>query len=118
MAAGHQKMCGVIKVASSKEYLEFIMEQLSGLNGITSKQMMGEYILYINGRIFGGIYDDRFLVKPTKSAMALMPDADRELPYEGAKEMLLVDNVDNRDFLTELVTAMYDELPVPKQKKK
>jgi TfoX/Sxy family transcriptional regulator of competence genes len=108
----------VMRVASSKEYLDFILEQLSGLNGITSKQMMGEYILYINGRIFGGIYDDRFLVKPTKSAMALMPDADRELPYEGAKEMLLVDNVDNRDFLTELVTAMYDELPVPKQKKK
>ncbi len=106
-----------MRVASSKEYLDFIMEQLSGLNGITSKQMMGEYILYINGRIFGGIYDDRFLVKPTKSAMALMPDADRELPYEGAKEMLLVDNVDNRDFLTGLVTAMYDELPAPKQKK-
>ena len=105
-------------MASSREYLDFIMEQLSGLSGITSKQMMGEYILYINGRIFGGIYDDRLLVKPTKSAMALMPDADRELPYEGAKEMLLVDNVDNRDFLTELVTAMYDELPAPKQKKK
>ena len=107
-----------MKVASGKEYLDFILEQLSGINGITSKQMMGEYILYLNGRIFGGIYDDRFLVKPTKSSMAMMPDADRELPYEGAKEMLLVDNVDNRDFLTDLVTAMYDELPAPKQKKK
>ena len=104
-------------MASSKEYLDFILEQLSGLNGISSNQMMGEYILYMNGRIFGGIYDDRFLVKPTKSAMAMMPDADRELPYEGAKEMLLVDNVDNRDFLAELVTAMHDELPAPKQKK-
>ena len=105
-------------MASGKGYLDFILEQLSGINGITSKQMMGEYILYLNGRIFGGIYDDRFLVKPTKSSMAMMPDADRELPYEGAKEMLLVDHVDNRDFLTELVTAMYDELPVPKPKKK
>jgi TfoX/Sxy family transcriptional regulator of competence genes len=105
-------------MASSREYLDFILEQLSGVNGITSKQMMGEYILYINGRIFGGIYDDRFLVKPTKSAKAMMPDADLELPYEGAKEMLLVDNVDNREFLTELVTAMADELPEPKQKKK
>ena len=105
-------------MASSREYLDFILEQLSGVNGITSKQMMGEYILYINGRIFGGIYDDRFLVKPTKSAKAMMPDADRELPYEGAKEMLLVDNVDNREFLTELVTAMVDELSAPKQKKK
>ena len=105
-------------MASSKEYLDFILEQLSGLEGITFKQMMGEYILYIHGRIFGGIYDDRFLVKPTKSAVAMMPNADMELPYEGAKEMLLVDNVDNREFLTELITAMYDELPVPKQKKK
>ena len=105
-------------MASSKEYLDFILEQLSVLDGITFKPMMREYILYINGRIFGGIYDDRFLVKPTKSAIAMMPDADRELPYEGAKEMLLVENVDNREFLTELVTAMYDELPAPKQKKK
>ena len=79
--------------------------------------MMGEYILYLRGKIVGGIYDDRFLVKPTKSATAMMPDAERELPYEGAKEMLLVDNVDNREFLNELLTAMFDELPAPKQKK-
>ena len=104
-------------MASSREYLNFILEQLSGLEGITYKQMMGEYILYMHGRIFGGIYDDRFLVKPTKSAMAMMPDADRELPYEGAKEMLLVDNVDNRGFLEELLTAMFGELPAPKKKK-
>ena len=105
-------------MASDKEYLDFILEQLSDLDGITFRQMMGEYILYINGRIFGGIYDNRFLVRPTKSAAAMMPDADRELPYEGAKEMLLVDNVDSRTFLKELVTSMYDELPVPKRKKK
>ena len=105
-------------MASGKEYLNFILEQLSRLEGITFKPMMGEYILYMHGRIFGGIYDDRFLVKPTKSAAAMMPDADREPPYEGAKEMLLVDNVDNREFLEELLTAMYDELPQPKQKKR
>ena len=104
-------------MASGKEYLDFILEQLSGLNGISFKQMMGEYILYMNGRIFGGIYDDRFLVKPTKSAIAMMPDAGRELPYEGAKEMLLVDNVDNREFLAELLEAMYEELPAPGKKK-
>ena len=104
-------------MASNKEYLDFILEQLSELEGITFKPMMGEYILYMHGKIIGGIYDDRFLVKPTKSAMAMMPDAERELPYEGAKEMLLVDNVDNREFLKELLTAMFDELPVPKQKK-
>ena len=104
-------------MASNKEYLDFILEQLSGLEGISFKPMMGEYILYLRGKIVGGIYDDRFLVKPTKSAMAMMPDAERELPYEGAKEMLLVDNVDNREFLNERLTAMFDELPAPKQKK-
>lgn len=104
-------------MASSKEYLDFILEQLSGLENVTWKAMMGEYILYLRGRIVGGIYDDRFLVKPTRSAAAMMPEADRELPYEGAKEMLLVDNVDSREFLEELLTAMYDELPAPKKKK-
>ena len=104
-------------MASNREYLDFILEQLSGLENVTWKTMMGEYILYWRGKIVGGIYDDRFLVKPTKSALTMMPDADRELPYEGAKEMLLVDNVDNRTFLEELLTAMYDELPAPKKKK-
>ncbi len=104
-------------MASSREYLDFILEQLSGLEGITYRTMMGEYILYYRGKIVGGIYDNRFLVKPTKSALTMMPDADREIPYEGAKEMLLADNVDNREFLTELLTSMYDELPEPKKKK-
>ena len=93
------------------------MEQLSELDDITYKAMMGEYIIYYRGKIVGGIYDDRFLVKPTQSAKTLMPEADLELPYEGVKEMLLVDNVDNREFLTELLTSMYDELPEPKKKK-
>ena len=105
-------------MASSKEYLDFIMEQLSGLEDVSWKAMMGEYIIYHRGRIVGGIYDDRFLVKPVKSAVAMMPNAGRELPYEGAKEMLLVDNVENRDFLRELVEAMYDELPAPKKRRK
>ena len=104
-------------MSSSKEYLTFILEQLSGLDQITFRAMMGEYILYYRGKIIGGIYDDRFLVKPVKSALDMMPDADREIPYEGAKEMLLVDNVDNREFLRELLEAMYDELPAPKKKK-
>ena len=104
-------------MASSKAYLDFILEQLSGLENVTWKAMMGEYILYYRGKIVGGIYDDRFLVKPVKSALAMMPDAEKELPYEGAKEMLLVDNVDNREFLRDLLTAMYDELPAPKKKK-
>ena len=94
-------------MASSREYLDFILEQLSGLENVTWKAMMGEYIIYWRGKIIGGIYDDRFLVKPTKSAIAMMPDAERELPYEGAKEMLLAD-VDNREFLKELLEAMYD----------
>ena len=104
-------------MASSKEYLDFILEQLSELEEITYRAMMGEYIIYYRGRIVGGIYDDRLLVKPVKSAISLMPDATFELPYEGAKEMLLVDDVDNKDFLTRLFNAMYDELANPKKKK-
>lgn len=105
-------------MASSKEYLDFILEQLSELNDISYKAMMGEYIIYYQGKIVGGIYDDRFLVKPVKSATLLMPNAEYELPYEGAKEMLLVDEIENKDFLAELLNAMYDELPAPKVKKK
>ena len=104
-------------MASSKEYLEFIMEQLSGLDEISCRAMMGEYIIYYRGKIVGGIYDDRFLVKPVKAARELMPEADLELPYDGAKEMLLVDNVDDKAFLKELLEGMYDELPAPKKKK-
>lgn len=104
-------------MASSKEYLEFILEQLSELEDITCRAMMGEYIIYYKGKIVGGIYDDRFLVKSTKTAKELMPDANMELPYEGAKEMILVDNVDNKGFLKKLLSAMYDELPFPKKKK-
>ena len=103
-------------MASSKEYLDFIIEQLSGLDDISYRAMMGEYIIYYRGKIVGGIYDDRFLVKPTKAAVTMMPDADTDLPYDGAKEMLLVDDVDNRDFLRELLDAMYAELPAPKRK--
>ena len=104
-------------MASSKEYLDFILEQLSGLDEITYKQMMGEYIIYFHDKIIGGIYDDRFLVKPVKSAIDLMPAVKYELPYEGAKEMILVDNVDDKEILTKLFDAMYDELPAPKKKK-
>jgi TfoX/Sxy family transcriptional regulator of competence genes len=104
-------------MASSKEYLEFILDQLSGMDEISHRAMMGEYIIYFRGKIVGGIYDDRFLVKPTKSAKAMMPEADLEIPYEGAKEMLLVDNVENRDFLRDLLEAMYDELPAAKKKR-
>ena len=105
-------------MASSKEYLDFILEQLSDLEEITYRAMMGEYIIYYRGKIVGGIYDDRFLVKPVKSAIEYMENAKYELPYDGAKEMLLVDDVDNKEFLTGLVNAMYDELPAPKPKKK
>ena len=105
-------------MASSKEYLEYILEQLSDLNDISYRAMMGEYVIYYRGKVVGGIYDERFLVKPTQSAAAMMPDADKELPYEGAKEMLLVNNVENREFLRELLEAMHPELPVPKKKKK
>ena len=104
-------------MASGKDYLDFILNQLSELEEITFRQMMGEYILYYKGKVIGGIYDDRFLVKQTKSALAMMPDAELELPYEGAKEMLLVNDVENKEFLKELIEAIYGELPAPKKKK-
>ena len=105
-------------MSSSKDYLDFILGQLSPLDGITYRAMMGEYILYYQERIFGGIYDDRLLVKPVKSAVAYMPGAPYELPYEGAKEMLLVDNVDDSEYLCGLVEAMLPDLPEKKKKKR
>ena len=105
-------------MASSKEYLDFILEKLSDLEEITYRSMMGEFIIYYRGKIVGGIYDDRFLVKPVKSAINYMPSARYELRYEGAKEMLLVDEVDDKEFLTGLLNAMYDELPALRKKKK
>ncbi len=104
-------------MSSSKGYLQYILDQLSDLEEITYRAMMGEYILYYRGRIVGGIYDDRLLVKPVKAARSYMPTASYELPYEGAKEMLLVEDVDQKDFLTGLLKAMYEELPEPKKKK-
>ncbi len=97
-------------MASSTDYLSFIMDQLSDAD-VSSRAMMGEYIIYCKGKVIGGIYDDRFLVKPTETALAMMPDAPMQLPYEGAKPMILVDDVENRQFLRQLVEAISDELP-------
>jgi len=103
-------------MASSKEYLEYILESLSECDGITYRAMMGEYIIYCQGKVIGGIYDDRFLVKPVKSALALMPEAQYELPYEGGSKRLLVSETDDREFLKKLISSMLDELPAPKKK--
>ena len=104
-------------MASSKEYLEYIMEQLSEAEDVSYRSMMGEYIIYYRGRVAGGIYDDRLLVKPVQAALDMMPNATKELPYDGAKEMILVDDLEDRDFLRRLFEAMYDELPEKKNKK-
>ncbi|NCB94580.1 MAG: TfoX family protein [Clostridia bacterium] len=104
-------------MASSKEYLEFILGQLSGLDDITYRAMMGEFIIYYRGKIIGGIYDDRLLVKPVKAAISYMQETSYEVPYDGAKEMLLVDEVDDKEYLTGLFDVMYDELPAPKPRK-
>ncbi len=103
-------------MASSKDYLAFVLEQLSESEGIAYRPMMGEYVIYYRGKIVGGIYDDRFLVKPVKAAVSLMPNASYESPYPGAKDMLLVEDVDSKEFLAKLLDAMYDELPAPKTK--
>ncbi len=104
-------------MASGREYLEYVLDQLSDLEDVAYRKMMGEYIIYYQGKIIGGIYDDRFLVKPTKSAERLLPDLQFEEPYEGAKKMLLVTDIDNRDLLKELVTAVADDLPGKNKKK-
>lgn len=104
-------------MATSKGYLEYVLEQLSGLPEISYRAMMGEYVLYYRGKVIGGIYDDRLLLKPTKAAETMLPDAERDIPYDGAKEMLLVD-VDDRELLTELIEAMYSELPSPRKRSK
>lgn len=105
-------------MSTTKEYLNFILEQLSLLDGITHRQMMGEYIIYHHGKIAAYLCDNRLLVKPVPSAVRLMPIAVYEPPYEGAKDMLLCDNVDDREFLKTLFEAMYEELPEPKKQKK
>lgn len=105
-------------MASNKEYLKYILEQLSALDEISYRSMMGEFLIYYRGKMAGGIYDDRLLVKPVKAAISYLPTVQYELPYEGAKEMLLIDEVDSKEFLTGLFYAMYEELPAPKPKKK
>ena len=96
-------------MASRKEYLDYVLEQFSDLEGVTHRAMMGEYLLYVGGKLVGGVYDDRLLVKPTRAALALLPEAPREQPYPGAKELLLVEAMEDRDFLTELFTALGEE---------
>ena len=105
-------------MATSKEYLSYILEQLGEIGNISHRAMMGEYVLYYKDKVIGGIYDNRFLVKPVKSAVALLPDAPMETPYEGAKDMLMIEDVENHALMAELLDAMSDELPAPKPKKK
>ena len=105
-------------MATSKEYLSYILEQLGEIGNISHRAMMGEYVLYYKDKVIGGIYDNRFLVKPVKSAVALLPDAPMETPYEGAKDMLMIEDVENHALMAELMEAMYDELPAPKPIKK
>ncbi len=104
-------------MASSREYLDFVLEQLSLLEEISYRSMMGEYLIYYKGKLIGGIYDNRVLIKPVKSALSLMPNAAREVPYDGAKEMLLADNIDDKEFLKNLIESMYPELPEPKKRR-
>lgn len=104
-------------MASDKGYLEYILDCLSEAPEIKTRQMMGEYIIYCRGTVVGGIYDNRFLIKPTASAKRLLPDAPYELPYDGAKEMLLVTETDDKAFLAELLSAVADEVPAAKKRK-
>lgn len=109
-------------MASTKAYLDFVLDQLDGLEGIRTRPMMGEYVLYCRGKVVGGIYDDRLLLKPTPAALRLMKEAgldvQRELPYEGAKEMLMITDPENSELMQQLLNAVADELPAPKKRKR
>lgn len=105
-------------MASKKEYLDFVLDQLSGMEKISYRAMMGEYLLYYNGILFGGIYDDRFLVKIAPSSLELLSDAPQEIPYDGAKPMLLVTEIEDKNHLRELILAMYEDLSETKKKSK
>ena len=105
-------------MASTEGYLNYILDTLSETENVTYRKMMGEYILYYKGKVVGGIYDDRLLVKPVAAALKMLPEARKELPYEGAKEMLLVEETDNGDLLKELFEEMYGQLPEVKKRKK
>ncbi len=105
-------------MASTQEYLDFVLEQLSVLESVAYRKMMGEYVLYYREKVIGGIYNNRFLIKPVPAARALLPEAVYELPYEGAKPMILVDRFEDKKFLAHLIISMYDELPVVKRKNK
>ncbi|MBE6340652.1 MAG: TfoX/Sxy family protein [Marinilabiliaceae bacterium] len=99
---------------SSHNFLLYVLDNLSNLRDITYRKMMGEYILYYRGVVIGGVYDDRFLIKPLKSALMLLPDAEMDIPYEGAKKMLRVDDISDRKLLASVVNAIYDELEAKK----
>ena len=103
-------------MASNKEYLDFVLEQLSSLSDITYRAMMGEYVIYYHGKVVGGVYDNRFLVKPTKSALKILPDAPMEIPYPSGKPMIMIQDIENKELLAHLFNEIYSELPAPKKK--
>lgn len=104
-------------MSSTEQYLDFVLDLLGELEDVAHRKMMGEYVLYYRGKVIGGIYDDRFLLKVTPASLRLLPEAPRAIPYEGAKEMLLVE-VEDRDVLRDVVDAMWEELPAPKKRNK
>ncbi len=101
---------------SSQSFLTYILDQLSDVPGVSVRPMMGEYLLYVGGKLVGGIYDDRLLLKSLPDVRVLAPDAPAEKPYDGAGDMLLVEDTDDREILASLVTAAAEALPPPKPK--
>lgn len=102
-------------MASSTRYLEYVLDLLADVPEVTTRKMMGEYLLYSSGKLFGGVYDDRFLVKDTPASRAALSTT--EIPYDGASAMMLVD-MEDRDSITGLVISMLSELSEPKRRRK
>lgn len=106
-------------MATSKEYMEFLMEQLSELDGVYYRSMMGEYLIYYKDKVAAYICAERFLVRPVPSAIRLLPEAEYDSMTDGGRKKLLrFDDVDNRELLIDLFVSIYEELPKPKARKK
>lgn len=101
---------------STKEFLNYVLDQLNDLEDITYRYMMSEYIIYYKGKIAGGIFDNRLMIKPVKSAIDFIENPIYDIPFDGAKEWILIEDIEDKEFLTELFITIYKDLSFPKKK--
>lgn len=103
-------------MSTTIDYYEYLQEQLEPIGNIRYRKMMGEYCVYYRDKVIGGIYDNRFLIKNINASRLYLPNTTLEIPYQGAKPMILVEELSDKELLKKLMIAMYEELPTPKKK--